>query len=694
MEPDQIPFGPEELAKVVELIDKGIISSAIAKKVVTELFENPRNPEDIIKEKGWIQISDEGAIKEVVTKILDNNLQSIADFKAGKDRALGFLVGQAMKETKGKANPGMLNQMFKEELDYIRSYKSQINDYFKKVLSLQVNIGSKLGKPPEEFANASWIDFTPVLQLTQLILKMIQKQIENIKNFMDEVDKYLKTIDNFLNEKAKMIKRFQQQYDETNNDLVKKYIEVEKIKISFLNSIDKSEEVIARYYDNKNKLEEAKVKKLNDAELKILNDKNKEYESLKKSLINTTKKYENEYNKVINNSTKYEDKFINIINECINGIKGVSCDLNDKLKDIAINFFTSIRESFKIPLDLIDINLSHLKEVDEKDYLNKSMIKKFNNECKLVHILPTRYNLKSLELNNMKDRKDNSSKNSILSKNNNESFFSNRKSGFIKFEDGFEEMRYFEDDIILYTVRDMFNNFDLINHNGLDIDIEEEKNITKTYVSKIISNMSNKLNVDYDEKDKQKLLSLLDNHYNRVIFLHKLNDYRANCQFELTEKDYQILGELFLYTINISKKENDYHSIEMVIILSKTYYILRGKDKKDYLQNLIIDNECFKLKEFWEDLLLYSISKDVIRSNKRETINNEDEKKYKVKNDNIVFSQLLSLIDNMLDFGVEEKLVREIIEPKILFYKIEGKLKNTIYDYIKTKCKGKDNKKK
>jgi len=589
----------------------------------------------------------------------------------------------------------LITLMFKEELEYIRNYKNQLSDYFKKVLNLQVNIGSKLGKPPEEFANASWIDFTPVLKLTQLIPKMIQKQIENIKTFMDEVDKYLKTIDNFLNEKAKMIKRFQQKYDETNNDLVKKYIDVEKIKISFLNSIDKSEDIIARYYDNKNKLEEAKANKVNENELKILNDKNKEYESQKKSIINTTKKYENEYNKVINNSTKYEDKFISIINECINGIKDVSCDLNDKLKDISINFFTSIRQSFKMPLDLIDSNLAHLKETDEKDCLNKAMIKKFNNECNLVHILPTRYNLKSLEINNMKDRKDSSSsKNSILSKNNNESFFSNRKSGFIKFEDGFEEMSYFEDDIILYTVRDMFNNFELINHNGIDIDIEEEKNITKTYVSKIISNMSNKLNVDYDEKDKQKLLSLLDIHYNRVIFLHKLNDYRATCKFELTEKDYQILGELFLYTINISKKENDYHSIEMVIILSKTYYILRDKDKKVYLQNLILDNECFKLKEFWEELLLYSISKDVVRSNKRETINNEDEKKFKIKNDNIVFSQLLSLIDNMFDFGVEEKLVKEIIEPKILFYKIEDKLKNTIYDYIKTKSKGKDNKKK
>ena len=116
-EPIQIPFDANQLAKLVQLIDNGTISSAIAKKVIVELFENPKDPEEIIKEKGWIQISDEGAIKEVVTKILENNPQSVADYKAGKDRALGFLVGQAMKETKGKANPQMLNKMFVEEMN-------------------------------------------------------------------------------------------------------------------------------------------------------------------------------------------------------------------------------------------------------------------------------------------------------------------------------------------------------------------------------------------------------------------------------------------------------------------------------------------------------------------------------------------------------------------------------------------------
>ena len=117
MEPIQIPFDAKQLGKLVVLIDKGTISSSIGKKVLVELFENPRDPEEIIKEKGWIQISDEGAIKEVVMKILEANPQSVADFKAGKDRALGFLVGQAMKETKGKANPKMLNEMFLAELN-------------------------------------------------------------------------------------------------------------------------------------------------------------------------------------------------------------------------------------------------------------------------------------------------------------------------------------------------------------------------------------------------------------------------------------------------------------------------------------------------------------------------------------------------------------------------------------------------
>ena len=118
LEPEEIPFDAKNLADLIILIDKGTISSSIAKKVLPKMFdEEEKDPNKIIEKNGWVQISDEGAIKEVVSKILEANPQSILDYKAGKDRALGFLVGQAMKETKGKANPGMLNKMFLEELN-------------------------------------------------------------------------------------------------------------------------------------------------------------------------------------------------------------------------------------------------------------------------------------------------------------------------------------------------------------------------------------------------------------------------------------------------------------------------------------------------------------------------------------------------------------------------------------------------
>ena len=81
------------------------------------MISENKEPEEIVKEKGLMQISDEGAIKEVVDRVVAANPQSIADYKAGKDRALGFLVGQAMKETKGKANPQLLNKLFLEELN-------------------------------------------------------------------------------------------------------------------------------------------------------------------------------------------------------------------------------------------------------------------------------------------------------------------------------------------------------------------------------------------------------------------------------------------------------------------------------------------------------------------------------------------------------------------------------------------------
>src|SRR5690606_18902419 len=104
-------------ATMIKLIEDGTISSKIGKKVVEELIVKGGDPEKIVKEKGLVQISDPEQLKEIVNKVLDENEQSIIDYKAGKGKALGFLVGQIMKATKGQANPPMVNKILKEEIE-------------------------------------------------------------------------------------------------------------------------------------------------------------------------------------------------------------------------------------------------------------------------------------------------------------------------------------------------------------------------------------------------------------------------------------------------------------------------------------------------------------------------------------------------------------------------------------------------
>ncbi len=104
------------LGELIGLIEKGTISGKIAKTVFKEMVETGKEPQKIVEEQGLVQISDEGAIKAIIDKVVENNPQSVADFKAGKEKAIGFLVGQVMKETKGKANPGLVNKLLMDKL--------------------------------------------------------------------------------------------------------------------------------------------------------------------------------------------------------------------------------------------------------------------------------------------------------------------------------------------------------------------------------------------------------------------------------------------------------------------------------------------------------------------------------------------------------------------------------------------------
>lgn len=110
------PVTAAALADLLGLIGKGTISGKIAKQVFSDMWETGKDAETIVKEKGLVQINDTGALEELADRIIAANPQSVADFKAGKKKAVGFLMGQIMKETKGKANPQVVNGILTKKL--------------------------------------------------------------------------------------------------------------------------------------------------------------------------------------------------------------------------------------------------------------------------------------------------------------------------------------------------------------------------------------------------------------------------------------------------------------------------------------------------------------------------------------------------------------------------------------------------
>ena len=115
-EPEDIGFSPAYLAKLIEMTEAGTINQTVAKEVFEKIFRDNIDPEKYVEEHGLKSVNDEGELRTVVESVIAANPQSVADYKGGKEKALGFLVGQTMKLMKGKANPGAVNKLLKEIL--------------------------------------------------------------------------------------------------------------------------------------------------------------------------------------------------------------------------------------------------------------------------------------------------------------------------------------------------------------------------------------------------------------------------------------------------------------------------------------------------------------------------------------------------------------------------------------------------
>jgi aspartyl-tRNA(Asn)/glutamyl-tRNA(Gln) amidotransferase subunit B len=110
------PVSPERLVSLLQMVEKGTVSLKVAREIFPEVYSSGKTPEQIVQEKGLNQVSDEGALDTVIDEVLAKNPKQVAQFKEGKQQVLGFLVGQVMKTSGGKANPGKVNELLKKKL--------------------------------------------------------------------------------------------------------------------------------------------------------------------------------------------------------------------------------------------------------------------------------------------------------------------------------------------------------------------------------------------------------------------------------------------------------------------------------------------------------------------------------------------------------------------------------------------------
>jgi hypothetical protein len=339
-----------------------------------------------------------------------------------------------------------------------------------------------------------------------------------------------------------------------------------------------------------------------------------------------------------------------------------------------------------MPLSEIDLHFQGIISYDEYSKFDEIIKSSYINGNHVMSINPEKYTPKILETKNSisKINSNNSSGGLNDSVNSN-----NSTSSSTQVED---ELDINQEEEIFTTIKKMTEHFDLLDSNNFDLEVEEEKLRCKYLSLKILSFAptsklySNQIPPITDEEVEEIDIMLLKKQ-NRIIFLQKLSQFRTRGIFDIPEREYNILSRLFNKIAKMVENEKDFESAVNIIILSQTYYTTRN-NKKEYLQNILMNNEYFKTKKFWEAFIRYSIDKEIASSKKSDEINgvtNQDEKETEENYSNIVFAQLVPLNDNMIDFGIDTNIIEEIISPIIKQYKISQELAEVIYSVINNK---------
>ena len=535
-------------------------------------------------------------------------------------------------------------------LDYIKQYHFLSVEFHQKLLLLNTTYKDKISEISKKIAKKK-LDFSQIFDFINSIPKILDSYIENLLFFTEEINKQINLFDDKNIEQ--IVLTCETQFKGFKKELKSKVEEIDKIKQNFFNEMEKTEIITYNYYYLQPKYNSNIPEKYRDEN--IYNIKEGEMDMK----ILDTKELENRYKEHINEGRKKENTFLENSKFHCENIKKFSNELMEKIKHLVLNFLMSLKNNFQLPEKEITSFLPQLIKLDKNIKLDKIMEQHFINQ-KIGTFLfnPEIYKMKIFQR-------------SKKNKENND-IFNEIEDKIVELEDSIDRTYLILDEISLLTIQKM-KCFQLININDLNLEEEKEKIKMNHLTIKLLSNIKKEytekeeLNITQNELDL--IESLLEKRCNRIVFLHKLNKFRALGNYMVTKVIYSIISKYFIKILNFIKKDYDAFPAKNVIVLSQTYYMIE-KEEKIYIQEDIKEHEIFKDNKFWENLFNFFMNKEIQKLRKSFDLNEEksDEKSHYNK---LAFGQIMTICNNMLEFGYNKDDIYKFIEPKIKYYNLD-----------------------
>ena len=536
-------------------------------------------------------------------------------------------------------------------LDYIKQYHFLSVEFHQKLLLLNTTYKDKISEISKKIAKKK-LDFSQIFDFINSIPKILDSYIENLLFFTEEINKQINLFDDKNIEQ--IVLTCETQFKGFKKELKSKVEEIDKIKQNFFNEMEKTEIITYNYYYLQPKYNSNIPEKYKDEN--IYNIKEGEMDMK----ILDTKELENRYKEHINEGRKKENTFLENSKFHCENIKKFSNELMEKIKHLVLNFLMSLKNNFQLPEKEITSFLPKLIKLDQNIKLDKIMEQHFINQ-KIGTFLfnPEIYKMKIFQR-------------SKKNKENND-IFNEIEDKIVELEDSIDRTYLILDEISLLTIQKM-KCFQLINIKDLNLEEEKEKIKMNHLTIKLLSNIKKEytekeelLNITQNELDL--IESLLEKRCNRIVFLHKLNKFRALGNYMITKVLYSIISKYFIKILNFIKKDYDAFPAKNVIVLSQTYYMIE-KEEKIYIQEDIKEHEIFKDNKFWENLFNFFMNKEIQKLRKSFDLNEEksDEKSHYNK---LAFGQIMTICNNMLEFGYNKDDIYKFIEPKIKYYNLD-----------------------